>query len=129
MPAPHASQSEQNSARALVTRRLVVCSLAFATLGTAAPLSRAHTANPAEAFVRNNIDKSYAILNRDDPSRDNEFRALLLSIVDAKRVALFTLGPYTRDASQTDLTTFVAAFTNLLAVVYQRGLETYKGRS
>jgi len=37
---------------------------------------------------------------RGDFDREGEFRALLVSMVDAKRVALFTLGPYARDLSQ-----------------------------
>jgi len=126
---PPTLQSARNSGGGVVTRRSLAFSLALVALGTIAPFSGARAANPAEAFVRTSIDKSYAILNRDDPDREAEFRALLLSIVDAKRVALFALGPYARDASQADTEMFVAAFTNLLAAVYQRGLETYKGRS
>jgi phospholipid transport system substrate-binding protein len=90
--------------------------------------SNAPAANSAETFVRSGIERSYAILNDDSLSgsaRQEQFRTLLLSIVDVRRVALFTLGPYARNASQSDLDTFERAFSDFLTVVYQRGLETY----
>jgi phospholipid transport system substrate-binding protein len=91
-------------------------------------ISGARAANPAESFVQSGIERSYAILNDDSLSgtaRQEQFRALLLSIVDIRRVALFTLGPYARNASQGDLDAFQRAFADFLTVVYQRGLETY----
>jgi len=120
----------EKCAYGLVTRRSLVCSLALVALGTLLPSSDAVAATAAEAFVRTNIDKSYAILNGDDDgSRQAAFRVLLESIVDTKRVALFTLGPYAREVSQADLAIFMVQFTDLLAYVYERGLDTYKGRT
>jgi len=98
----------------------------FAIGGLAA--SDARAANSAEAFVQSGIERSYAILNDDAlgaSERQQEFHTFLLSIVDMRRVALFTLGPYARNASQGDLDTFERAFTDFLTVVYQRGLNTY----
>lgn len=103
-------------------------SLAFVALATFFPVSRARAAEGAEAFVRSNIDKSYAILNRDAANREAEFRALLLSIVDTKRIALFTLGPYARGQSQPELDAFIAAFADYLVAVYKRGLDVYRGK-
>ena len=116
-------------AHGLLSRRSALGSLGLFALGLCLPLSGASAANGAEAFVRSNIDKSYAILNRGDSDREGEFRALLASMVDTKRVALFTLGPYARDLSRAEADSFVAAFTDYIAAIYQRGLETYKGRS
>jgi phospholipid transport system substrate-binding protein len=113
----------------LVTRRAIIASLAFAALPVFFPVSIAHAAEEAESFVKSNIDKSYAILNREVSSRQAEFRAQLLSIVDTKRIGLFTLGPYARGQSQPELDAFVAAFTDYLVVVYQRGLNIYKGKN
>src|SRR6266852_5580929 len=96
----------------LVTRRAVMGSLAFVALGTFFPVSKVRAADETEAFIRFNIDKSYAILNRDASNRQAEFRALLLSIVDTRRIALFTLGPYARGQSQPDLDGFIAAFAD-----------------
>jgi len=112
----------------LVTRRAVMGWLAFVALGASFPVSRARAADEAEAFVRSNIDKSYAILNRDASNRQAEFRALLLSIVDTRRIALFTLGPYARGQSQPDLDAFSAAFADYLVAVYKRGLDVYRGK-
>ena len=112
----------------LVTRRSIMGSLAFVALATFFPMSRARAADEAEAFVRSNLDKSYAILNRDASDRQAELRALLLSIVDTRRIASFTLGPYARGQSQPELDAFIAAFTDYLVAVYERGLDVYRGR-
>ncbi len=68
-----------------------------------APAGRhpAAAATPAETFVNDNIQKSLSIL-RDkklttDQRRD-QFQALLLTLVDVPRIALFTLGQYRRTA-------------------------------
>jgi len=111
-----------------VTRRAIMGSIAFVALAAFFPVSRARAANEAEAFVRSNIDKSYAILNRHASNRQAEFRALLLSIVDTRRIALFTLGPYARGQSQPELDAFIAAFTDYLIAVYERGLDVYRGK-
>ena len=107
--------------------RSIVCSLAFMAFGVLAA-SDAQAASSPEVFVQSNIDRSYAILNDAalSPSeRQVQFRALLPSIVDVRRVGLFTLGPYARAAAQADVDKFEFAFTNLLAEVYLRGLSTY----
>jgi phospholipid transport system substrate-binding protein len=113
----------------LVTRRAIMGSLAFVALATFSLVSSARAADEAEAFVRSNIDKSYAILNRDASKRRAEFRTLLLSIVDTRRIALFTLGPYARGQSLPELDAFVSAFTDYLVAVYQRGLNVYRGKT
>jgi phospholipid transport system substrate-binding protein len=90
--------------------------------------SEARAANPAETFVQSTINKSYAILNDgvlNASERQQQFHALLVSAVDGRRVALFTLGPYARDAAQIDVETFEDAFTDFLTAVYQRGLDKY----
>jgi phospholipid transport system substrate-binding protein len=116
-------------ASAALSRRAVLCAFAVCGMGALAAPTDAHAASEAEAFVRTNIDKSYEILNRGGPNRLVEFRTQLLAMVDAKRVAMFTLGQYARDASQSDLERFVASFTDLLTGVYLRGLDTYRGQS
>src|SRR5262245_22200763 len=101
--------------------------LALLAMGALAP-SDAHAANAAETFVQSNIDKTYAILNDGALSvsaREQQFRTLLLSVVDVRRVAVFTLGPYARNVSDDDLGTFDRAFGEYIAGVYQRGLDNY----
>jgi phospholipid transport system substrate-binding protein len=112
----------------LVTRRAIMGALTCVALATFLPVPRARAADEAAAFVRSNIDKSYAILNRDASNRQAEFRALLLSIVDTRRIALFTLGPYARGQSQAELDPFIAAFADYLVAVYKRGLDVYRGK-
>jgi ABC-type transporter MlaC component len=84
----------------------------------------------AEGFVQSKIDKGYSILN--DPSlnaneRQSEFRVFLLSIMDTRRIAVFTLGAHARDASDGDIDDFVDAYTNFVAALYQNNFEKFKG--
>jgi ABC-type transporter MlaC component len=111
----------------VVTRRsAMIGSLGFLALGAAAADARA--GNTAEAFVQANIDRSYTILNDEGlgaSERELQFRGLLLSIVDVRRVAVFTLGPYARGAAQGSIDQFELAFADLIAAVYLRGLTSY----
>ena len=114
-------------ANVVASLRTVLCLLAFVAIAALAA-SDAHAASSAETFVQSNIDKTYAILNDEALSaseREQQFRALLLSVVDVRRVAVFTLGPYARNAAQSDLESFERAFADFLTAVYQRGLDNY----
>ena len=114
-------------AKATARFKSVACLLAFVMIGALAT-SNAHAASSAETFVQSNIDRTYAILNDgalSPPEREQRFRTLLLSVVDVRRVALFTLGPYSRNATQADIETFEHAFAEFLTGVYQRGLDNY----
>lgn len=85
-------------------------------------------ASSAEAFVQSGIEKSYAILNDSGLSaseRQAQFRAFLSSIIDIRRVALFTLGQYARNVAEGDDEKFEPAFADFLTAVYQRGLGNY----
>jgi phospholipid transport system substrate-binding protein len=107
--------------------RAILSSFAFLAFAALAP-SNAHAANLSETFIQSSIDKTYAILNDgalNASERQRQFRALLVSLVDVRRVALFTLGPYARDAAPADIETFEGAFTDFLTAVYQRGLDNY----
>src|SRR5258705_6984726 len=75
---------------------------------------QADAADAAESFVETRVEAGQAILK--DPllaveRRHRQFRDFLRSITDMKRVALFTVGPYARGASEPDITSFVGAFT------------------
>ena len=88
----------------------------------------AHAASPAESFIEDSVRKGSAILNsspRDPGERDRAFRDFILSITDMKRVALFTLGPYAKDAPEQVLTDFVAAYTDLDVALYRSGFNSY----
>jgi phospholipid transport system substrate-binding protein len=106
--------------------------LALATGLCAASLLPAWAATPAEAFIADNIQKGLSILK--DPqlseaARADQFQQLLLSLVNTKRIASFTLGQYVRTASQSDLDEFAAAFQDYSIAVYRSYLARYAGQS
>ncbi len=80
------------------------------------PVSAAHAdATSAETFVQQSVDKELAILKDSSLAqreRETCSRALLRSIIDVKRVAIFVLGPYAHDASDKQIDDFVNAFSD-----------------
>jgi phospholipid transport system substrate-binding protein len=95
-------------------------------------LSLAAAANPAEAFVQQNVDRGYAILNDaslSDEQRRGRFRDFLLSLTDPNRIGVFTLGQYANGASKADLEAFESAFTGYVVAVYESRLGKYKGQT
>jgi phospholipid transport system substrate-binding protein len=95
-------------------------------------LPAAHAATPAEAFVQDNVQQGYAIL--DDATlaadlRGEKFRALLCDIMDSKRVAVFTLGQYARSASAVEVDDFAHAFADFVAAVLQHDLAGNPGEA
>ena len=91
------------------------------------------SASPAtEAFIQQNFDKGYAILNStslSDAERRDQFRTLLLQLAASRRVALFALGPYTSGATPAQLDAFVDAFTTHVVSLYEKGLSRYNGQA
>ena len=112
----------------LLKRRAVLAMALSATLAVpfigAAPV---FAATPAEAFISDNIQKGLGILN--DPQlsaaqRSEQFEQLLITLTNMKRIAIFTLGQYARDASPAELRAdFAAAFPKL----FGRGLSLLSG--
>ena len=90
-------------------------------------------ANPeSEAFIQQNLDKGYAILNNtnlSDAQRGEQFRALLLELAASRRIALFTLGSYAASAPPGVVDNFVAAFANYSIAVFEKGLSRYEGQT
>jgi phospholipid transport system substrate-binding protein len=85
-----------------------------------------------ETFVQSSIDKSYAILNDrslDAAEREVQFAAQIRSAVDTRRVALFTLGPYGRDASKEQFDGYTSAFADFLTAIYHQALNRYRARN
>ena len=88
--------------------------------------------NVAESFVDENIHKGLDILRDKRLSsiqRRDQFEGLLLSLVDVRRIAMFTLGQYRRGASDADLNTFATAFQNYAVAVYQSYFSRYSGQT
>jgi phospholipid transport system substrate-binding protein len=116
-------------------RRAMVGAMAAFTIvlaTLASPKAMAAAANPAEAFVQQNIDRGYDILNNKSLStqqRRNQFRDFMLSLTDTRRIGMFTLGQYARGASKADTDAFVAAFSDYAIAVYESRLSKYSGQS
>src|SRR5688572_15626331 len=92
----------------------------------------APVANPAEAFVQENIEKGYVILNSttlSDDQRRAQFRDFMLSLTDARRIGMFTLGPYVNNAAKEDVESFISAFSEYAVAVYESRLSKYKGQT
>ena len=91
------------------------------------------SASPAtEAFIQQNFDKGYAILNStslSDAERRGQFRTLLLQLAASRRVALFALGPYASGATPAQRDAFVEAFTAHAVSLYEKGLSRYNGQA
>jgi phospholipid transport system substrate-binding protein len=103
----------------------------------AAPLAatRAFAAgdsSAAEAFVSQNIQRGFDILNDTSLStteRRTRFAAFLLDLTDLRRVALFLLGKYAQGASAEQVDAFVAAFRDYSMAVYQSYFAQYAGQT
>ena len=109
---------------------LVAAALAASPLLLAGQALAVPTA--AESFVDENIHKGLDILKDKRLSsvqRRDQFEGLLLSLVDVRRIALFTLGQYRRTASPDDVEAFVAAFKNYAAAEYQSYFSKYTNQT
>ena len=113
-------------------RRAILASglgLALVLPFAAAP---AFAADPAEAFVSQNIQKGLSLLNNKSLSpsqRRDQFEQFLVNLTDLKRIADFTLGQYRRGVSPADLAAFDAAFQNYAVAVYQSYFSKYAGQT
>jgi phospholipid transport system substrate-binding protein len=114
-----------------IPRRVFVM-IFLALLTPIAGISAALAGTPAEAFVSDNIQKSLGILNNSQLTpvqRSDQFKNLLLSITDMKRIAVFTLGQYALTTSQGDQDAFTVAFQNYSVAVYHSYLGKYAGQT
>jgi ABC-type transporter MlaC component len=110
----------------LPRRALLAVALSAAPMLLAGPAAAA--ANVAESFVDENIHRGLQILSDKRLStvqRRDQFEGLLLTLVDTRRIALFTLGQYRRSAPPEDVEAFVNAFKNYAAAAYQSYFTKY----
>lgn len=103
------------------SRKLVPLILAAAAvLMLRIPLAHADS-TPAEAFVQQSVNKGFGILKDTSlpkQERQAQFRAWLRSIIDFKRVAVFSLGSYAKNASDKQVDEFVNAFSDYLMSLF-----------
>jgi phospholipid transport system substrate-binding protein len=94
--------------------------------------SKTPAANEVEQFVQASIDKGFLILNNKDldaRARQKLFREFLFALIDTKRTATFTLGPYARQASPEEFAMFLTAYNNFVATMFQGYFDWYKGEA
>lgn len=96
------------------------------------PAVHAAAANPAETFVQQNVDRAFAVVNDtslSDEQRYMQFRDLILSLIDARRIGMFTLGTYANSASKEDIDAFIAAFSDYtIRFIYGAGFAQTRGQ-
>lgn len=117
--------------KTLFVRRAFLA-LTLSLAATPLALRPALAANPAEAFVSDNINKGLGILNNKALSTDqrrSQFEGFLLGLVDMKRIAQFTLGNYRRTASPADIASYEDAFQDYATATYQFYFSKYSGQS
>lgn len=113
-------------------RRMVLMMALLLALPFAFAVQSAHAANPAEAFVDQNIQKGLNILGDktlSDQQRREKFRTFLMGLTDLKRIALFTLGPARRTASDAEKAQFVDAFRDFAVSIYESRLSSYSDQT
>lgn len=117
---PAAKASAINACMA-ASRKLVPLILAgAAALMLRIPLAHADSA-PAEAFVQQSVNKGFGILKDTSlpkQERQAQFRTWLRSVIDFKRVAVFSLGSYAKNASDKQVDEFVNAFSDYLLSMF-----------
>lgn len=112
-------------------RRFVLAMALMLALPWVLSAQGAKAASPAEAFVDQNIQKGLNILDDKsltDQQRREKFRNFLLGLTDLKRIALFTLGPARRTASDAEKAQFVDAFRDFAVAIYESRLSSYSGQ-
>lgn len=118
---PSATKARVTGTCMAASRRLLPLLLAgAAALMLRVPLAHADT-SPAESFVQQSVNKGFAILK--DPGlpkheRQAQFRTWLRSVIDFKRVAVFALGSYAKNASDKQVDEFVNAFSDYLISMF-----------
>ena len=118
---PTASKARVMGACMTASRKLLPYVLAgAAALMLRIPLAHADT-SPAEAFVQQSVNKGFGILKDTSLSkqeRQAQFRTWLRQVIDFRRVAVFALGSYAKNASDKQVDDFVNAFSAYLISMF-----------
>jgi len=113
-------------------RRTVLTATLLATAPLLMTQPAAAAPNVAESFVDENIHKGLDILKDNKLSanqRRDQFEALLLGLVDVRRIGLFTLGQYRRTAPPDDVEAFIGAFKNYATAAYHSYFVRYTNQT
>ncbi len=112
--------------------RRVFGHLAMVSLLAAAALSSAQPAfanADAESFTRGVIDEALSILRQGGSAKGAKFHDFINKHTDASKAAMFTLGPYRRNANKSDLAAFTDAYREFQFALYAHNLDKYKDKS
>lgn len=85
----------------------------------------------AEAFIRQSADSTLALLKDGSPNdqgRGARMKALMSSILDLRRMALFALGPAAKNAKPPEIDAYVAAYRDFALASYAGALSGYMGQ-
>ena len=118
--------------QAMPARRIVLMMTLLLALPFAFAAQPARAASPAETFIDQNVQRGLSILadnSLSDQQKRDKFRGFLLNLTDLKRIALFTLGPARRTASDADKAAFVNAFQEFAVSIYESRLTSYSGQT
>jgi len=125
LSSPHATQPSPARRMVLMMALLLALPFTFA-------VQSAHAASPAEAFIDQNVVKGLSILGDKsitEQQRRDKFRTFLTGLTDLKRIALFTLGPAKRTATDAEKAQFVDAFRDFAVAIYETRLSNYSGQT
>jgi len=106
---------------------LTMVALVSVFVWVSAPIAIAN--QDAEAFTQKVINDGLAILRDGGSSSHSQFHDFIFKYADASKAAMFTLGPYRRNAAKADLDAFVDAYREFQFALYARSLEKYKNQS
>jgi phospholipid transport system substrate-binding protein len=126
------STASLHARRLAPARRMMLTLALLLALPLIFAAQAAHAANPAETFVDQNIQKGLNILDNKsltEQQRRETFRNFLLGLTDMKRIALFTLGPARRTASEAEKQQFIDAFRDFAVSIYESRLSNYSGQT
>jgi ABC-type transporter MlaC component len=115
-------------AGARILRRLACSGVALAFLSIPA---QAQTSASAQDFVQADIQTGVSILQDKSLSADarrQQLHDFLLSLLDTRRIAIYTLGS-AQSASPTDLDAMFDAFRDFMGATYNSRLGSYGGQT
>jgi ABC-type transporter MlaC component len=87
------------------------------------------TADPAAAFVKQNIERVLSLLNDaslSDLQRKEQLHDVMTGLLGLHQIALFALGPYAKRASQARVDQFEDAFADCSIEIYESALAPLK---
>jgi phospholipid transport system substrate-binding protein len=93
--------------------------------------AQAESSAPAEAYVQSQIQTGMGILKNKGLSaaqQRDQIKTFLLSLLDTKRIALFTLGAAQKTVTPADLATYTDAFRDFMVASYVSRLTGYDGQ-